>query len=124
LGLSDALTLTGKVSQQDMVTYYRHAGLYVSMSEHEGFGKPLVESMYLGLPILAYAAASVPYTLGDAGVKFHGKNFERLAELVDILMEDEALRARVVSAQRQKVQDYLESQVHDRFLSFLDEVLP
>lgn len=121
LGLADAVTLTGKVSQQDMVTYFRHADLYVSMSEHEGFGKPLVESMYLGLPIVAYAATSVPYTLGAAGVKFYEKDFERLAELVDVLIEDDALRARITSAQRQKVQEYLEPQVRRQFIDFLHQ---
>lgn len=121
LGLADAVTLTGKVSQQDMVTYYRHADLYVSMSEHEGFGKPLVESMYLGLPILAYAATSVPYTLGAAGVKFHEKKFEHLAELADILIEDDALRTRIVTAQQQKVQEYLEPQVRRQFIEFLEQ---
>ena len=123
LDLAEAVTLTGKVSQQEMVTYYRHADLYVSMSEHEGFGKPLVESMYLGLPILAYAAASVPYTLGEAGVKVHKKDFERLAELADILITDRELRERLIAAQRQRVQQFLEAQVRLKFHAFLDRAL-
>lgn len=122
LGLAEAMTLAGKVSQQDMVTYYRHADIYVSMSEHEGFGKPLVESMYLGLPILAYASTSVPYTLGSAGIKFYEKDFERLAELAEIVVADDALRARIVAAQRQKVQTYLDPQVHRQFIAFLEGV--
>ena len=122
LRLEDALTLTGKVSQQDMVTYFRHADLYVSMSEHEGFGKPLVESMLLDLPVLAYAAASVPYTLGAAGVKFHEKDFERLAELVDILVQDHDLRARLLDVQRQKVRQFLEPYVRRQFVACLESI--
>ena len=124
LDLTGALTLTGKVSQQDMVTYYRHAHLYVSMSEHEGFGKPLVESMYLRLPILAYAATSVPYTLGAAGVKVHEKDFERLAELADILITDGDLRKRMIATQRQKVQQFLEPHVRRQFQTYLERALP
>jgi glycosyltransferase involved in cell wall biosynthesis len=96
LGLAEAVTLTGRVSQADMVTYYRTADLYVSMSEHEGFGKPFIESMYLGLPILAYSSTAVPYTLGDAGVLFKHKDYEALAELVDLLLKDNNLRARLI----------------------------
>ena len=40
------------------------------MSEHEGFGVPLVESMLMRVPVLAYAATAVPFTLGGAGVQF------------------------------------------------------
>lgn len=123
LELGRAVKLTGKVSQQDLVTCYRHSHLYISMSEHEGFGKPLVESMVLGLPVLAYAAAAVPYTLGHAGVQFHQKDFERLAELVDILIEDDALRRRIIDAQREKMNEYLAPQVRRQFIAYLERSL-
>lgn len=122
LGLDEGVILTGKVSQQDLVTAYRHADLYVSMSEHEGFGKPLIESMYLGLPILAYATTSVPHTLGGAGVLFHEKDFERLAELADILVEDKTLRGRLIERQRREATRFLEPQVRQRFRGFLGQL--
>src|SRR5262249_30873453 len=65
LGLQEAVLFAGHISQADLVTYYGLADLYVSMSEHEGFGKPLIESMYLGLPVLAYGATAVRGTLGE-----------------------------------------------------------
>jgi glycosyltransferase involved in cell wall biosynthesis len=120
LDLADAVTLTGHVSQQDMITYFRAADLYVSMSEHEGFGKPLLESMYLGLPVLAYAASAVPATLGDAGVLFHEKDYERLAELVDILVKDNDLRQRLIGRQRQRIQAFLEPQIKEELRRFLE----
>lgn len=119
LGLDGALTVTGKVSQQDMVTYYRRAAVYVSMSEHEGFGKPLIESMYLGLPVMAYASAGVPGTMGDAGVLFYRKAYEELAEVVEILVSDEALRQRVIERQRKRVEAFLPAQVKERFREYL-----
>ena len=122
LGLSDHVTLTGKVSQQDMVTYYKTADLYISMSEHEGFGQPLIESMYLGLPILAYASTGIPSTLGNVGVQFHHKNYEHLAELVDILLSDQSLRQRLIAQQKQRVQTFLEPQVHHLFIQHLNSL--
>lgn len=123
LEVADGVELLGKVSQQDMVTCFRHAQLYVSMSEHEGFGKPLIESMYLGLPVLAYASTSIPFTLGKAGVQFQKKDFERLAELVGILVEDDDLRRRIVAGQRRKVEEYLEPHVRRQFIAFLQSAL-
>lgn len=119
LDLADAVELTGKVSQQALVTYYREAALYVSMSEHEGFGKPLIESMLLDLPILAYAAGGVAETLGDAGIRFHAKPFEELAELVDMLVTDPTLRRRLIERQQQRVQTFLEPAVRQRFFAHL-----
>ena len=122
LGLADHVILTNKVSQRDMVTYYKTADLYISMSEHEGFGKPLIESMYLDLPVLAYDSTSIPYTMGQTGVLFHQKDYERLAELVDILITNQPLRQRIITRQQQRVQAFLEPQVRLLFHSYLNRL--
>lgn len=121
LALEDAVIFAGHTSQPAMVTFYRHAALYVSMSEHEGFGKPLVESMYFDLPVLAYASTGVPDTLGGAGVLFHDKHFEALAELVDLLIHDPALRARVLARQRKRLHTFLAPTVHSNWQRYLEE---
>ncbi len=123
LGLDEtAVRFTGHVSHQDMLTYYRCADVYVSMSEHEGFGKPLIESMYAGLPVIAYASTAVPDTLGDAGILFHRKDYEGLAELVDWVAHDEPLRRRIIAREKRRVQAFLEPQVRQRLESYLRAV--
>jgi hypothetical protein len=72
---------------------------------------------------LAFAAAAIPYTLGDAGVQFHQKDFERLAELVNILIEDDALRQRIIVAQTERANEYLAPQVHRQFIAYLERNL-
>ena len=61
-----AVEITGMVSDHALHDYYATADLYVSLSQHEGFGVPLVEAMAHGLPIAALASGAVPYTLGGA----------------------------------------------------------
>ncbi len=122
LDLRAAVHLAGHVTQAQLATYYRSADLYISMSEHEGFGKPLMESLYLGLPVLAYAAAAVPGTLGGAGVLFHHKNFEALAEVVDVLVTDQALRARLIARGRARARDFLEPAVRAQWARYLADV--
>lgn len=119
LGVAGQVGFTDHVTQQDMVTYYRHASLYVSMSEHEGFGKPLIESMYFQLPVLAYSSSCVPETLGGAGVLFTVKDYEVLAEMADMLIKDPALRARVVERQQQRVQAFLAGSVSQLWRRFM-----
>jgi glycosyltransferase involved in cell wall biosynthesis len=120
LGLSDAVMFTGRVSQQEMVTYYRAADVFVSMSEHEGFGKPLIESMYFDLPVLAYASTAVPSTLGGAGVLFKRKDYEALAELLDLMIYDDKLRSSLIAGQRARVRAFLEPQVREQWLAYLE----
>ena len=58
----------GHVPDEEMFALYRAADVFLSLSEHEGFCLPLVESMIFDLPVVALAATAVPYTLGEAGV--------------------------------------------------------
>ncbi len=95
----------GKVTHRQLVAAYREADVFVSMSEHEGFGVPLVEAMAAGVPVLAFGAAAVPETMGGRGVVFDEKNFAALAEVVRELTDNASLRAAVVKGQHQRVQE-------------------
>ncbi|MCB8952392.1 MAG: glycosyltransferase family 4 protein [Ardenticatenales bacterium] len=123
LGMGDALLLPGKVLAADLVTYYRCADWFVSMSEHEGFGKPLVECMAAELPVLAFAAGAVPATLGDAGILFHHKHYPALAELIHLLLDDAPLRRRLIARQRQRLPTFLEPAVRRAWNAHLADVI-
>lgn len=122
LGLEHHITLAGKVSQEDLTTYLKGADLYISMSEHEGFGVPLIESMYANVPVMAYEATAVRETMGDAGILFNEKDFEQLADLAWLVLENEPLRARIIEAQSHRVQRFLESNVRLKFESYLHDL--
>jgi L-malate glycosyltransferase len=101
--LDDRFVFTGPVPDEELAVYYRHAAVYISMSEHEGFCVPLVEAMAADVPVLAYAAAAVPDTLGGAGVQFAPKDLEIAAELLGQLAFDDRLRADVIAGQRRRL---------------------
>ena len=102
---------TGPVSDEDLAVYYRHAAVYISLSEHEGFCAPLLEAMAADVPVLAYSAAAVPETLGGAGVQFAPKDMEYAAELLGMLAFDDQLRAQVISRQRQRLADFSDTRI-------------
>ena len=109
--LNDRFVFTGPIPDEELAVYYRHAAVYVSLSEHEGFCVPLVEAMAADVPVLAYAAAAVPDTLGGAGVQFAPKDLEVAAELLGALAFDDGLRAKVIAGQRRRLADFGDARV-------------
>jgi L-malate glycosyltransferase len=109
--LDDRFVFTGPIPDEELAVYYRHAAVYLSLSEHEGFCVPLVEAMAADVPVLAYAAAAVPDTLGGAGVQFAPKDLEVAAELLGALAFDDDLRARVLDGQRRRVADFGDARI-------------
>lgn len=116
------LWFTGHVSFEDLLACYASSDVFVSMSEHEGFAVPLVESMLFEVPILAFAAGAVPDTLAGAGVQFHQKNYEELAEMAHLLATDQDLRQSVIRTQLERLERFRPERVQSDLMGFIEEV--
>ncbi len=106
IGLGGAVRFTGGVSLRQLVGYYRAASCFVSLSEHEGFGVPLLEAMYLGAPVVALDAAAVGETVGGAGVLLPKKDLAEAAEACALVNEDLGWRAALIDAGHARVKAF------------------
>jgi len=103
---AEDVLFTGHLPWEEFLAVYRLADVYLSMSEHEGFCLPLLESCYFQVPVLAFDAAAVGETLDGAGILFRDKDPARVAGLAEQAMEDEALRARLRSHAGARIERY------------------
>ena len=120
--LPERFWFTGTVPEIELAAYYRNAHAYVSLSEHEGFCAPLVESMAMDVPVLAFAAAAVPETLAGAGLSFAPKDLQHAAELLGALVYDEPLRQAVLGGQRARLRDLSPAVLRPRIRQALSPV--
>ncbi|MDE1725691.1 MAG: glycosyltransferase family 4 protein [Thaumarchaeota archaeon] len=78
--------LVTDADDKKLVNFYQIANLFVTMSLHEGFCVPLVESMYFKIPIIAHNSSAIPYTLGDSGITVKDETYEEIGELFDFIL--------------------------------------
>lgn len=114
---------TGKVPFSHILAYYRIAHVFLCMSEHEGFCVPLIESMYFGVPIIAYRAAAIPYTLDKAGILLNEKDYIMAAGLIDTLMKDNALKNKLVANGKERLEDFSYDHIASMFKSHITNIL-
>lgn len=103
LGLSGAVRFPGEASEAALAAYFAAADVYVSLSVHEGFGVPLLEAMAAGVPVVARRAGAVPATVGGAGLVIDRTEPSYVAGVVHRVLDDDALRERLVAAGRDRV---------------------
>jgi len=96
----------GCVRQDELVALYRCAHAFLCMSEHEGFCIPLLEAMFHDVPVTAYAAAAIPETMDGAGILFHEKRFDWIAETLRRVMEPGLVRESILEGQRKRIARY------------------
>jgi glycosyltransferase involved in cell wall biosynthesis len=85
------------VSDGSLAAHYASADVYLSLSEHEGFGVPLVEAMTAGVPIVARGAGAVPETTGGAAVLLEAADPSYVAAVLQRVCTDGRLRAVLVA---------------------------
>jgi glycosyltransferase involved in cell wall biosynthesis len=102
LGLEGSVELHAGLPHESLLAHFLTADVMVCLSEHEGFCVPLLEAMELGLPIVAYPAAAVPETVGDAAVLVPDKDPLAVATAVADLLGDRASCQRLVDAGRRR----------------------
>ncbi|HEX5747923.1 MAG TPA: glycosyltransferase [Archangium sp.] len=124
---AERVQFLGRVSAAQLSACFSVASAYLSMSRHEGFGVPLLEAMYRGVPVVAYGAAAVPETMGGAGVASLTNDPLEIARLLAVLERDPALRREMVAAQRARVeqlgQDAVAEAVREGLQPFLEGTL-
>lgn len=114
---------TGRVDFDELLALFQIADVYVSMSEHEGFGVPIVESYHLGIPVIAYAAGAVEETMNGGGVLLRKKDFLFAAALLDQLKEDSDFHRRVVESQKKALKKYRPENVARILVGHIQKVI-
>lgn len=95
---------TGKLEDNDLIHRYARAGVFVSLSRHEGFGVPLLEAMAAGVPVVALESSAVTETMGGAGVLLQSSSAEVVSAAVQRLMTDPDYRHDVIWKQDRRLE--------------------
>jgi glycosyltransferase involved in cell wall biosynthesis len=123
LGLEDNVRLTGPAGTDDgLAAYYQSADAFVCMSEHEGFCVPVIEAMHYRLPVFAFNATGVPYTLGDAGVLFNRKQHDAVAEAICHVQGNRAVRDILLDGQTRRLRAFDLNTERERLAAVLEKV--
>ncbi len=118
-GMEDHVRFTGKVTDHQLLGWYRAADLFLCMSEHEGFGVPLIEAMAFNLPVVAFKSSNIPHTMAEAGILVTEKNHSAIAALIKIISTDRPLRRAIIKKQKKHVENFKRYQLIKQLKQFL-----
>ena len=92
LGISERVHFTGPVDSMELEKQYENATVFVCLSDHEGFGFPIIEALRHSVPVVAFASSAIPETLGTSGILVASKNPIQVAAAVALVENDTQLR--------------------------------
>ena len=113
------VVFTGSIPQNRLNAWYRASRAFITMSAHEGFCVPLAEAMHFRLPVYALAEAATPETLCGAGVQFDSADWPSIAEAIEEVDRDCALRERILEQQDEVAQSHQPARAAREWMDWL-----
>jgi phosphatidyl-myo-inositol dimannoside synthase len=96
LGLKEAVTFLGRVSDETLLALYRRCAVFVMPSPHEGFGLVFLEAMRAGTACIGGVGATAEVIEhGVTGLIVDPRQPDRVREALLLLLRDSACRLRM-----------------------------
>mgnify|MGYP005853197579 CR=1 FL=1 len=122
LGLEEKVVFPGFVADADLPALYNLADLFVFPSLYEGFGLPPLEAMACGTPVITSSASSLPEVVGEAGLMVEATDVEGLAEAMQRVLEDDALRKGMIARGLEQARQFTWQKAAAKLLSLYEAI--
>jgi len=86
------ITRYNHASDQDIVSLYSEADVFVYPSLYEGFGLPVLEAMACGCPVITSNVSSLPEVAGDAAILVDPRDPKAIARAIIAVLKDDELK--------------------------------
>lgn len=125
LGVDHHIAFVGAVDHEELPLYYNAADVCVVPSYYESFGLVAVESMACGTPVVASRVGGLASTIsdGETGYLIPWRCPEPFAERLELLLDNDELRASFGRAAREAVERYRWANVADAVAEMYEGLL-
>ena len=122
-GMAGRLMMLHGVPSPDLPAIYRMASLFVYPSRFEGFGIPLLEALNAGVPVIGATGSCLEEAGGESSLYVSPDDPAALAEAIDRVLGDEALRGMMVARGRDHAARFTREQLLGDLLKTYEKVL-
>jgi len=98
LGVGDSVRHLGHIPREDVIAVIAESKALVFPSLFEGFGQPVLEAQFLGVPVIVSNAASLPEVTGAGGVQLPPYSVQAWAEAISRVLDDELFRRGLIQS--------------------------
>ncbi|MGF1637630.1 MAG: glycosyltransferase family 4 protein [Cyclobacteriaceae bacterium] len=106
LGIENRVRFLGFIAEQDLPKFYKGAYATLFVSQMEGFGLPLIESMASGTPTLTSSTSSLPEIANGAALCVDPVNVDAIIDGTEKLVNNQALYDNIVKKGLIRARDF------------------
>ncbi len=110
MNLGDRILFPGYLPNAELAALMANCTGVVFPSLYEGFGLPVIEAMAAGVPVACSNTTSLPEVAAEAAILFDPRVPTQIAQAMISLVENDALRARLIQVGLQRAAEFSDTE--------------
>lgn len=104
--IEDRVVFCGYVPDEELQYIYLKSKLVLLLSYYEGFGLPLIEAMYLGIPVIGSNRGSIPEVINNDELIFDPDDYISIANKIIQIISDDDIRKEYIQYGKKRARDF------------------
>jgi len=123
LNLSSRILFLKDVSFSDLPAIYQMAHVFVYPSFYEGFGIPILEALYSGVPVVAATGSCLEEAGGPESLYVEPNDHKQLADALNLVLRDQDRRFLMIEKGLQFAKRFDQARISAELESYYKEIL-
>ena len=121
--LENRVIFLKRVPVADLPSIYQQAQIFVYPSEFEGFGIPILEALYSGIPVIAASGSCLEEAGGPHSCYVHPKDDVQLSWTINSILNSPELRKAMIENGLEYVKNFEEGKLAEQLMNVYKKVL-
>jgi glycosyltransferase involved in cell wall biosynthesis len=122
-GLDNRVLFISNVPLEDLPAIYQQAKIFVYPSQFEGFGIPIIEALYSGVPVIAATGSCLEEAGGPGSCYIHPKDDIQLAWTINMILNNPEKCTEMINSGYDHVIKFSEQQLASNLMTVYEKVL-
>ncbi len=117
------IIFTGRLEEHELGSVLASACALTFVPWFEGFGIPVLEAMYAGIPVLTSTETSLPEVGGEAALYAYPGNIEEIASQMNLLANNAELRTKLIEKNQEQKKKFSWDKTANKVWKSLESIL-
>ncbi|MGL5636719.1 MAG: glycosyltransferase family 4 protein, partial [Bacteroidales bacterium] len=122
-GLEDLVTFLHGVPFGDLPAIYQQATIFVYPSFFEGFGIPIIEALYSGIPVIAATGSCLEEAGGPDSIYVNPNSVEQMRDAMSYLINNPDQRNKMIASGKQYAKLFDEENIAIELQKLYDKLI-
>jgi glycosyltransferase involved in cell wall biosynthesis len=121
--LDDRIEFLDYLTEDELISLYKKAAVFVFPSLYESFGYPVIEAMGCGCPVVASKTSSIPEIAADAAILVNPYNVKEISDAMLNVVLDKKLSEELIKKGLQRAKMFTLDKTVEKLINVFKELM-